>query len=121
LAKVLVEGSKVTCGAVPPDLSSPHQGLLSMKGATRLVVANRKVLTTESVKGATVSDACKNPGNLGGPCTAINLATFSAGTSTRLRVDGVFVVLDSFKANTDRASQVHVVQTSINNSLLAAD
>jgi len=121
LAKVLVEGSNVTCGAVPPDVVSPHQGVLSMKGAASLAVDNRKVLTTESVKGATVSAACKNPGNLGGPCTGINIATFTAGTSTRLRVDGVFVVLDSLIAKTDKASAVHVDRTSINNNLLEAE
>ena len=58
---------------------------------------------------------------MGGPCTGINVATFTAGTSTRLRVDGVFVVLDSLIAKTDKASAVHVDQTSINNNLLEAE
>jgi hypothetical protein len=118
MGKVLVEGSKVTCGAAPP-----HQGVLSMSGASRLVVDDRKVLTTESVTKAKLSTTvpCTNPGNSTAPCTGIDAATFSGGTSTRLRVDGVFVVLDSLKANTDKASPVHVDQTAINNTLLEAD
>ena len=116
MAKVLVEGSKVTCGTV-----APHQGTLSMKGVSRLVLNDRKVLTTESVAQATLSpDApCTNPGNAGGPCT--ELLPISNGASTLLKVDGVAVVLQTLAAQTDKQSPIRVDPLAINNDLLRVD
>jgi hypothetical protein len=116
MGKVLVESSKVTCGAAPP-----HQGELSMQGVARLVVAGRPVLTVDSVKDAALSVAapCQNPGNAGGPCTRVGSP--SEGASTRLRVDGVSVVLDSLQAQTDKQSPVHVDPLATDNDLLRAD
>ena len=116
MARVLVESSKVTCGAAPP-----HQGALSMTGTSRLVVEGRKVLTTESVTNATVSatSPCTNPGNAGGPCTKV--LTISKGASTLLKVDGVAVVFDALQAGTDKQSPVRVDPLSINDDLLRVD
>lgn len=110
--KVLTEGSDVKCGSV-----APHQGTVSMTGATRLVVDNKKVLTTVSVLAGTVSAGCTNPSNAGGPCTKV--ATMTNGTSTRLKVDGAFVVLDSLQGTVTQAGTLTVVNS--NNDRLKAD
>ena len=107
MANVLVEGIVATCGE-----ASPHLGVVSMTGAARLVVGNRSVLTTaEHGSCHGFGHLYKNPGNLGGPSTEVRsphpgASTPAVGTSTRLMVDGVFVVLDSLVAVTDRASPV---------------
>jgi hypothetical protein len=117
MAKVLLESSKVTCGATPP-----HQGSIGMTGAARLVVGGNKVLTTASVRGPatkTPFPGCTNPGDSTAPCTKID--SMSGGTSTRLKVDGEFVVLDSLEAKTDQKSAVKVDSNAINNNLLEAE
>ena len=117
MAKVLLESSKVTCGA-----ASPHLGSIGMTGAASLRVDGSRVLTTASVLGpatTTPFPGCSNPGNAGGPCSTI--ASMTSGAATCLKVDGEFVALDSLKATTDRASAVTVDSTSINNDLLEAD
>ena len=116
MSKVLVEGSRVTCGA-----AAPHQGALSMTGASRLVVDDSKVLTTESVTNAKLSTTapCTNPGNVGGPCTKV--LTISEGSSTLLKVDGVAVMTELLKAKTDKQSPVLVDPLAINNDLLRVD
>ena len=113
MGKVLVEASKVTCGA-----AAPHQGTLTMTGLGRLVINGSKAVTTDGVLAAT-PNGCTNPGNAGGPCSKV--AAMTAGASTRLTVDGAFVVLDSLQATTDRASAVKVDTQSINNDLLTAE
>lgn len=111
--KVLTEASDVKCGSV-----APHQGTVSMTGAARLVVDNNKVLTTVSVLAGTVSaGACTNPSNAGGPCTKV--LTMTNGTSTRLKVDGAFVVLDSLQGTLTLAGTLTVINP--NNDLLKAD
>jgi len=117
MGKVLVEASKVKCGA-----AAPHLGSIAMSGAARLVVDGSKVLTKVSVLGPareTPFPGCNNPNNTGGPCAKI--ASMSDGAATRLKVDGEFVVLDSLKASTNNASDVMVDSTLINNNLLEAD
>ena len=118
MGKVLVENSRVVCGAAPP-----HQGTVKMPGASRLVVDGSHVLTTASVPTpptTTPFDGCANPAEQLGPCTAVTAIT--KGKSTRLRVDGGFVLLDSLKATTDPGkSEIHVDPTSINNGRLEAD
>ena len=117
MPRVLVEDSKVTCGA-----KSPHQGAVKMTGAERLVVEGSRVLTTASVLAPAKTipfPGCTNPASATGPCTKI--ATMTQGTSTRLQVDGVFVVLDSLQATTDKAGVVKVDPLSVNNDLLTAD
>jgi hypothetical protein len=117
MGKVLVEASKVTCGAAPP-----HQGSIGMTGAARLVVDGSKVLTTASVRGPatkTPFPGCTNPGDSSAPCTKIK--TMSGGASTRLNVDGEFVVLDSLDATTDKASTVKVHLTALNNDRLETE
>jgi hypothetical protein len=115
MGKVLVEASKVTCGPV-----SPHLGTVKMTGAARLVVNDSKALTTASVipltpppPPTTQVAGCTN----NNPCAKVEKMT--EGTSTRLKVDGEFVVLDSLQAKTDRASAVKVV--SVNNNRLEAE
>jgi hypothetical protein len=123
MGKVLVEASKVTCGA-----ASPHLGSIKMTGAARLVVDGSRVLTTTSVLPPATTPpppppepfpGCTNPASAGGPCTKI--ATMTSGAATCLKVDGEFVVLDSLQAQTDKASAVEVDSTSLGNDLLEAD
>ena len=112
MGKVLVEARKVTCGPV-----SPHLGTVKMTGAARLVVNDSKALTTASVipptPPTTQVAGCTN----NNPCAKVEKIT--EGTSTRLKVDGEFVVLASMQASTDRASAVKVV--SVNNNRLEAE
>jgi hypothetical protein len=117
MGKVLVEKSTVTCGAPPL-----HQGIIEMTGAARLVVGGSKVLTAASVRVAAVATGfpgCTNPGDSSAPCTKIDPKI--GGASTRLKVDGEFVVLDTLEAKTDKESPVQVASTSIHNDLLEAD
>jgi hypothetical protein len=93
-----------------------------MTGAARLAVGGSKVLTMASLRAASATPSfpgCTNPNNLGGPCTKIDFDTKVSGDSTRLRVDGEFVVLDSLKVLTDKAGTVTV--DSVKNNLLEAD
>jgi hypothetical protein len=121
MGKVLVEGSKVTCGAAPPP--SPHQGVIKLKGAPRLVVDGSPVLTTASIPTPDTPDAfagCSNPPNALGPCTKVVKPI--TGASTRLAVDGAFVLLYSLQAKTHPAqSPIHVDSKFINNDRLEAD
>jgi hypothetical protein len=114
--RVLVAASKVSCGA-----ASPHQGTVSMTGAGRLKASGSEVLTTAGVSTAAVA-GCTNPGNSSAPCTKVS--TVSAppnGVSTRLKVDGAFVLLESWKALSDQQSPVKVDPNAVGNGLLKAD
>ena len=119
MGKVLVEDSRVTCGVA----ETPHQGTVKMTGAPRLVVDGSRVLTTASIPTpatTTPFPGCTNQPSAGGPCTAV--VAITEGASTRLRVDGDFLLLDSLQATTDPGkSQIHVDATSINNDRLQAD
>jgi hypothetical protein len=111
MGKVLVEASKVTCG---------HQGIIKMTGAARLVVGGCKVLTMASIRGAAATPSFPGCTNTNNQCTKINFDTKTSGDSTRLRVDGEFVALDSLTVLTDKAGTVTVDSASINNNLLEA-
>jgi hypothetical protein len=128
MGKVLVEASKVTCGAV-----SPHRGSIGMTGAARLVVDGSRALTTRSVVPPPAPPplppypGCTNEASAGGPCTNVAFINDDPstgrkkGVSTRLKVDGEFVVLDSLQATTDRGSAVEVDRRSVNNDVLEAE
>ena len=95
-----------------------------MSGADTLVVSGSRVLTTASIPTpdtTTPFPGCSNPDNAGGRCTKVEAITEGKGVSTRLKVDGAFVLLESLQATTDRKSPVRIDPGFVNNDFLGAE
>ena len=83
--KILVQGAKLKC---------PHQGLAPLTGGSpKLTIGGKPAIVSGMEAGATFAGCTFSTPDGPSPCTATSAA--SAGVSTKVKVDGMGVLLDS--------------------------
>jgi hypothetical protein len=91
MAYVLTVSSTVKCA---------HGGSVSLSSSAKLSVGGKKVVLMSGVQGAPIS-GCPTPDDTNTPSTKCRTVVTANGTSTKLKVGGQPVVLDSLSGTTD--------------------
>jgi hypothetical protein len=99
MPNVLTTQSTVSCGLLGVALPNTHQGTVRVQSMAKLKVAGASVLLKASIENMTITD-CKTPvPPHNSPCQLVSAV--SDGESTKLKVDGNPVILETLKGSTN--------------------
>lgn len=91
MAYVLTVSSTVKCA---------HGGSVGLSSGAKLSVGGKKVVLADDVPGTSIS-ACPTPDDTNAPSTKCRTVAAASGASTKLKVGGKPVALDSLSGTTD--------------------
>jgi hypothetical protein len=111
MARVMTTNGSAGCG---------HGGSAQLSSSAKLKVSGAAVLLAGDVTSWTIKPGCSQTNSQGGEKICTSITSQTAGKSSKLKVDGQAVVLDSFAGLTDGSPKQDTASASAGQSKLSA-